>query len=249
MPTAVPLAVRSRCASSITSSKVATANRPSYSMRAERKPFPRAQGLDFGEREVLGEPPGHRLPVDGPGALAIRKPLGDVGGAADFVLVAGDEHAVLGRDEIGLDEIRAHLDREAVGLERVLGPMAAGAAVADDQRGAGRRGCRREERQQHQAARGLPQQLESELELPRIEGGGDRPERAGAAIAVRRPEIRVVQRVEGLDADLQLRRAAERHPLRGDEVELPELRSRAPSCAPRSRTAGWGRSAPTRTRG
>ena len=60
--------------------------------------------------------------------------VGDVGGAADLRLVAGDEHAVLGADEVGLDVVGAELGGEAVGRERVLGAVAGGAAVADDER-------------------------------------------------------------------------------------------------------------------
>jgi hypothetical protein len=73
--------------------------------------------------------------VDLSRGLAPRElgPLGDVGGAAEHRLVAGDQHAVLGGDEVGLDEVGAHLDRLAVGFERVLGQDAARAAVADDE--------------------------------------------------------------------------------------------------------------------
>ena len=42
-------------------------------VRAERQPLLRAQRLDLGEREVLGEPAGDRLAVDGLGRLAIRE--------------------------------------------------------------------------------------------------------------------------------------------------------------------------------
>ena len=59
---------------------------------------------------------------------------GDVRRPADLVLVAGDEHAVAGRDEVGLDVVGALLGGELVGGERVLGAVARGAAVADDQR-------------------------------------------------------------------------------------------------------------------
>ena len=58
--------------------------------------------------------------------------VGDVGGAADLGLVAGDERAVAGGDEVDVDGVGAHPDRELVGGERVLGPVAGGAAVPDD---------------------------------------------------------------------------------------------------------------------
>ena len=58
--------------------------------------------------------------------------LGDVGGAAQLGLVPGDQHAVPGRDQVDLDVVDAHPDRRPVGLERVLGPVPAGAAVTHD---------------------------------------------------------------------------------------------------------------------
>jgi hypothetical protein len=70
--------------------------------------------------------------------LAIGKLDGDVRRAADLVLVPRDEHAVLRAHEIGLDDVRAHLDREGVGLDRVLGAVPARAAVRDDDRRGGR---------------------------------------------------------------------------------------------------------------
>ena len=60
--------------------------------------------------------------------------LGDVGRAADLGLVPGDEHAVLGRDEVGLDEVGAHPGGELVGGQGVLRSVAGGPAVADDER-------------------------------------------------------------------------------------------------------------------
>jgi hypothetical protein len=54
-----------------------------------------------------------------------------VGGAADLVLVARDEHVVHGRHQIGLDEVGTLIDRKVVSGERVLGPLAAGTAMRD----------------------------------------------------------------------------------------------------------------------
>ena len=79
-------------------------------VRSEGEPLARAKRLDLGEREVFGEPAGHRLPVDRLRALAVRELVGDVRRAADFVLVPRDEDAVSRRDEVGLDEVGAHLD-------------------------------------------------------------------------------------------------------------------------------------------
>ena len=60
--------------------------------------------------------------------------VGDVGRAGDLRLVAGDEHAVLGDDEVGLDVVGALARRQLVGGERVLRPVAGRAAVADHER-------------------------------------------------------------------------------------------------------------------
>src|SRR6185436_18211548 len=70
----------------------------------------------------------------------------------------------------------------------------------------------------------LPQQLEPELELPRIVGRGDRAERAGAAVAVRRAEVRVVQEIERLEPELELHGPADGERLRRGQIDLPELR-------------------------
>jgi hypothetical protein len=64
-----------------------------------------------------------------------------------------DEHAVFGRDEIRLDEIRAHLGAEAVAFERVFRSMAARTAVRDDERL--RRLDRHKRQQQHERRRGF----------------------------------------------------------------------------------------------
>ena len=58
--------------------------------------------------------------------------LRHVGGAADFILMAGDEHTVSGHDQVGLDVVGALLDRQSIGLEGVLGPFAARAAMRND---------------------------------------------------------------------------------------------------------------------
>ena len=78
-----------------------------------RHALSRAQRLELREREVLGEPAGHAHAID---LLrrAPRRELGmtrHVGGGGDLVLVARDQHSVLRRDEVGLDEVGALLDR------------------------------------------------------------------------------------------------------------------------------------------
>ena len=57
-------------------------------------PLLRPEGRELGQGEVLGEPPGHGHAVDGLGRPASGElgVQGDVGRAADLVLVAGDEH-------------------------------------------------------------------------------------------------------------------------------------------------------------
>ena len=94
------------------------------------------EGLDLGQREVLGPPVGRGLAVQHLGDAAVGElgVVGDVGGAAQQRLVAGDQHAVLGDHEVGLDDVGATGNGDAVGFQRVLGAQAAGAAVADDQR-------------------------------------------------------------------------------------------------------------------
>ncbi len=71
-----------------------------------------AQGLQFGQREVFREPAGDALAVDGLGGAAAGelRQVSHVGGAGDFVLVARDQHAVLGGDEVRLDDVGAIVD-------------------------------------------------------------------------------------------------------------------------------------------
>src|SRR5205085_9712758 len=75
--------------------------------------------------------------VDPPGCLPVREfgTIGDVGGPRDLVLVTCDQNVIFRRDQVRLDEIGTHLDRQLVGSERVLGPVAAGAPVGDDDGG------------------------------------------------------------------------------------------------------------------
>jgi len=99
-----------------------------------RQPFHGAQCLELGEREVLGEPRvGSHDAVD-----RLRRPttgelgmLPDVRRASDVVLVPRDQLAVLGGDEVRLDEVGAHLDGQRVGGDRVLGAVRRRAAMAD----------------------------------------------------------------------------------------------------------------------
>ena len=83
--------------------------------------------------------------VDRLGRTAVGElgPVGDVGRRGDVVLVAGDEHAVLGRHEVGLDVVGAHARGQRVAGERVLGAVAGGAAVSDHDHRGGTIGGRR----------------------------------------------------------------------------------------------------------
>ena len=103
------------------------------------------QALDLGERKVLGEPTGQGLAINSLGGLAIGKfrSRGDIGRATDLVLVATDKDPVLGQDQIRLDEVCALFDRAAIGGEGMFRPLAATAAMADDQGVFGRRYRRR----------------------------------------------------------------------------------------------------------
>src|SRR5215472_151056 len=94
------------------------------------------QYLELGEREVLGEPTLEADTVDrAPGAargkLAVR---GDVRGTADLVFMARDQHAIARHHQVWLDEIRTRLHGEKIGRERVLGHVAARAAMRNDDR-------------------------------------------------------------------------------------------------------------------
>ena len=96
-----------------------------------RQPFAGTQGLDFGEREVLGKPAAHRFAVDHLGPAAPRKfwVLRNIGGAADLIFVPRDQHAVPGHDQIRFDVIGTLIDRESITLEGMFRPLAAGAAM------------------------------------------------------------------------------------------------------------------------
>ena len=55
--------------------------------------------------------------------------LRHVGGAADFIFVPGDEHAVAGHHQIRFDVVRAFFDRKAIGLDRVFRTLTARASM------------------------------------------------------------------------------------------------------------------------
>ena len=94
----------------------------------------RAEGLELGEGEVLGEPAGLLDAVHDLGGPAVRElgTLRHVGGAVDQVLVAVDQHAVLGGDQVRLDHVGTLRHGQLVGGEGVLRAVPGGAAVGDD---------------------------------------------------------------------------------------------------------------------
>jgi len=57
---------------------------------------------------------------------------------------------------------------------------------------------------------GLEQELEAELYVPRVAGGGDAAEGGGAQEIIRQVEVRVVEKIEGLGAKLKSDTFAER---------------------------------------
>jgi len=96
-----------------------------------------AQRLELRQREVLGPPALDRqAAVDRLAALAVGelRMVGHIGRPRDLVLVTGDQHAVLGRDQVRLHVVGPHASAQLVGRQRVLGAVARGAAVRDHER-------------------------------------------------------------------------------------------------------------------
>ncbi len=94
------------------------------------------QRLQLGQGEVGREPPGHGATVDGFGGPPGGElgTLGDISRLGDLGLVASDEDAILGRDQVRLDEVGPHACCELVRGQGVLGTVAGRAAVRDDER-------------------------------------------------------------------------------------------------------------------
>jgi hypothetical protein len=80
------------------------------------------------------------LAIDRLCGTALGKFLGDVARSGNVVLVAGNQDSVLGRDQVRLDEVRSIIDCKLVRRDRVLGPVAGGAAMADHERQAAAQG-------------------------------------------------------------------------------------------------------------
>ena len=108
-----------------------------------RNAFACAQGLEFGQGEVLHKPAGDGRAIDGLGGLAGGK-LGAVhhigGGLAhaavgvedgNRVLVACHQHPVFGDDQVGFNDVGAVVNRLLVRSQRVFGPQRRGPAVGN----------------------------------------------------------------------------------------------------------------------
>ena len=101
-----------------------------------RQSLAAAQRRQLVPREVLGEPAGQLGAVDRLRRAAVGEleAVGDIRRARDLVLVPHDEHAVPRDDDVGLDRVDAHREREVVRRAGVLRPIAGRAAVSDDER-------------------------------------------------------------------------------------------------------------------
>ena len=84
----------------------------------ERQTLLRPQGLELGQREILGEPAcGEDHAVDRPGRLDGPRTRDDrprLSVVSRVGLVPDDQLAVLGGHQVGLDVVRPHLDRQLV---------------------------------------------------------------------------------------------------------------------------------------
>ena len=93
-----------------------------------------AQRPDFGQGEILAEPAVDDLAINGLACFSLRKFEGDVGGVRDVVFVADNQFTIARTDQIRLDEVGAHGDRQFVAGPRVFGQVTGSATVADDKR-------------------------------------------------------------------------------------------------------------------
>ncbi len=86
-----------------------------------------AQLLDLREREI-------QRVVMAVGPFAIGEPLGDVADGLQLGVVHHDGHVILREHHILFQEVRAHRVGQHLGRDRVLGQVAAGAAMRDNGR-------------------------------------------------------------------------------------------------------------------
>ena len=138
-PMGRPVRAAASRAMAMTSAKVRIGSAPSKAMLAGRSSGSRSRA-----RRVLSSAR-VKSSVNQPvtetssmvfGAAAVGEigTVGHVSRAADLVLVAGDQIAVAGHDQIRLDEVGALFDGQFIGRAGVLGPLARGAAMGDDER-------------------------------------------------------------------------------------------------------------------
>lgn len=88
--------------------------------RTGRGAFSRVKRLDLGVSEIFRELAGNQHAIDDLGRVAVGelRMIFRVRGAAQIRLTPGDQHAVLGRHHIGLDEIGPELNRIMISFER-----------------------------------------------------------------------------------------------------------------------------------
>ena len=136
IPIGRPTTVDSAATKSMISSRVAIWKSPSYfvlricgSRSRARSVFSSARVKSSVNQPVTASP-SMVLRVLRLGELGV---VGDVGGAADLVLVARHHHAVLRHHQVRLDEVGTVGDRLAVRGQRVFRPQRRRAAVADHQ--------------------------------------------------------------------------------------------------------------------
>ena len=122
---------------SSSSSRVSTGSRSSYKALPGRffGQRSRARSSALLEVEVLHEPSVHDLAVDlhRPSLGANSGRLGNVRRRGEVEIVAADQDAVAGAHHVGLDRVGATAPGQLVGQRRVLGSVAAGTPVSDDE--------------------------------------------------------------------------------------------------------------------
>jgi hypothetical protein len=104
-------------------------------VRAFGKGLLGVQRLDFCEGEVAGKKTFVARTVDDGRAAARCKfrVIGHIGGVDDVGLVAGNQVAIFGGNQIGLDKVCAEFDGQRITFQRVFWQVSRCATVTDDQ--------------------------------------------------------------------------------------------------------------------
>src|SRR6267154_3832239 len=99
-----------------------------------RQPLTRTQTPDLRQGEVFGEPTRHGLAIDDLSATPDSefRMCRHIGGPSDLVLVACNQYAVAGHDQIRLDVVGSLFDRELVAFEGMLWALSACTAVRNN---------------------------------------------------------------------------------------------------------------------